>query len=77
MRLLTTIWRKWKLVARKIADFQARVLLFVFYFVVLGPFAVGVKMSSDPLRLHIKHPNVWLKRPEIDADALTLARRQF
>jgi len=34
------IWARWKVVAPSIGNFQARVLLSVFYFVVVPPFAL-------------------------------------
>lgn len=35
-----TFWRRWKQTARKIGEFQARVLLSAFYFLILAPFAL-------------------------------------
>jgi len=52
MRVLEATWAMWKVIAHKIGNFQARVLLSLFYFGVLGPFAVGVKMLGNPLRIH-------------------------
>jgi len=37
--MLKQLWDKWKIIARKIGDFQARLILGVFYFVLLTPFA--------------------------------------
>lgn len=77
MCALKTLWEKWKVIAHKIGDFQARVLLSIFYFVVFGPFAVGLRILSNPLRIRVIGAHGWLKRPEAEGDALTLARRQF
>ncbi|MBI1893838.1 MAG: hypothetical protein HYS14_07005 [Candidatus Rokubacteria bacterium] len=77
MRVLKVIWTRWQVLGRRIADLQARALLFVFYFTVFGPFALGVKVLGDPLRLHPGAANGWVARPGADADPLTLARRQF
>ena len=41
-------WRWWTRVAHRIGDFQARVLLTVFYYVILGPFALVLR-RGDPL----------------------------
>ena len=72
--LLRRLWEGWKRVGRKIGDFQARVLLTVFYFVVLAPFAVIVRWKADPLGL--KRGVGW--SPVVRAgDALERARRQF
>jgi hypothetical protein len=77
MNTLKAIWKTWKRIAHTIADFQARVLLSVFYFVILGPFAVGAKRFSDPLRLGRGAAAGWLPRPDVVSDPLTRARRQF
>ena len=34
------VWRWWTRVARRIGDVQARILLSIFYYVILGPFAL-------------------------------------
>lgn len=49
--LLRRLWQGWLSVARKIGAFQSRVILTVFYFVFLGPFALAVRLFSDPLGL--------------------------
>ena len=77
MNTLKAIWQRWKRIAHTIADFQARLLLSVFYFAVVAPFAVGVRLCSDPLRLDPRLRASWLRRPEVTIDPLTRARRQF
>ena len=77
MKLLKAMWARWKIVAHKIGNFQARLLLLLFYFIVLAPFAVGVKLLSDPLRLRTGRGHGWLPLPGGDVDAVTLAKRQF
>lgn len=44
------LWRKWKALAWKIGNFQARVLLSLLYFTLLLPFGVGLRLLSDPLK---------------------------
>jgi hypothetical protein len=68
-------WEGWKRVARRLGDFQARVLLSLFYFVVVAPFALGVRAFSDPLRRSA--PPVWLEKERIGDDVTTYARRQY
>jgi|RhiMetdeSRZDD1v2_1073273.scaffolds.fasta_scaffold131966_2 hypothetical protein len=51
---------RWKVAAHTFGNFQARLLLNIFYFLVLTPFALGVKMFSDPLRIRRQHPSQWL-----------------
>jgi hypothetical protein len=71
---LKALWRAWKRVARVVGNFQTRVILTVIYSTVLLPFALFVRLSSDPLR--IKHrPTTWIPRPEETHD-LAWAHKQ-
>jgi len=72
---LRRLWEGWKRVGRKIGDFQARVLLTVFYFVILAPFAMGVRLLADPLGL--KQAGGWRAVTPPDDTAIQRARRQF
>jgi uncharacterized membrane protein len=54
MALLRAAWERWKRIARIIGEFQSRVLLTVFYFVLLMPFAL-VARAKDPLALRQRH----------------------
>jgi hypothetical protein len=76
MRLLKIIWARWKVIAHKVATFQARILLSAFYFAVLVPFAVGLRLASDPLRLRTPAGGWTLRGPQ-PGDAWTFARRQY
>lgn len=70
-------WARWKVIARAIGNFQARVLLSVFYFVVVPPFALAVKLWSDPLRLRPgRADTAWIDRAASDTSR-EAARRQF
>jgi hypothetical protein len=74
LSLLRRLWAGWKRIGRRIGDFQARVLLTLFYFVFLAPFALAVRWKADPLGL--KRPGGWL--PVVrGANPLERARRQF
>jgi hypothetical protein len=71
------LWQGWKRVAKKIGNFQARVLLAVFYFTVFCPFALAVRWSSDPLGIKTKRLHGWLPLHSSDEPPLERARRQF
>ena len=75
--MLRQLWHRWKAFGQKVANVQARILMTVFYFVVLPPFAGIVKLSSDPLALGDKADRAWRPRPAAPADRATAARRQF
>jgi hypothetical protein len=53
---------------------QARILLTIFYALVMFPFGVAVRLFFDPLRMK-QRPTQWLNRPEETLD-LPWARRQ-
>jgi hypothetical protein len=75
MTALRALLKAWKSLAHKIANFQARVLLTLFYFVGVAPFALRVKVFSDPLQL--KRSAGWMSRDRVEADPITVARRQY
>jgi hypothetical protein len=66
---------RWKVIAHKIGDFQSRLILSVFYFVIFAPFALGLKLFSDPLQLKTFHG--WTARDNADEDPAESAKRQF
>jgi hypothetical protein len=70
-------WERWKRVARKIGDFQARALMTLFYFVILGPVAMIVRWRSDPLAIKAGTPRGWINREARTGTPMEQARRQF
>jgi hypothetical protein len=48
------LWNAWRGFARRMGNYQSRVLMALIYFVVVLPFGVGVTLLSDPL--NIKRP---------------------
>ena len=76
-RVLGPAWARWISIAHVIGTFQARVLLSVFYFVVVPPFALIVKLFKDPLGLSApRAATFWTERPAPDSAAET-GRRQY
>lgn len=70
-------WERWKGVAEKIAHSQTRFIFAFLYFTIVAPFAIGLRIASDPLKL--KHPEgetFWhpMKRQTV---SLEDAHRQF
>lgn len=76
-QILAALWARWKILGQRLATFQARLLLSVFYYIVFAPFALALKTFSDPLRLRPASSDTWLERAPGDADNATLAKRQF
>src|SRR5579859_398576 len=67
-------WQGWKDLAHKIGNFQARVILSIFYGVLVLPFGLAARLFSDPLRIK-KKPEQWLDHPD-EAYDLEWARKQ-
>lgn len=75
--MIRRIWAKWKTFAQAFADFQARVLLTLVYFIIVAPFGLWVRLLSDPLTLNPQpQRSMWFPKhtPE---QTLESARRQF
>ncbi len=69
-------WERWKRIAEAIGNFNARVLLTVFYLVLVAPVALGLKLLSDPLKLRRNASGYW-SRPAAHEDGVEAAKRQF
>jgi len=73
---LLRLWTGWKLFARRIGDFQARIILTLLYFLLVAPLAILTRPFSDPLRLREKRkPSYWLPRHQVPT-SLEEGRRQ-
>ena len=57
--ILNRAWNTWKRVGQAIGDFIARIVLTIFYFSLLLPFGIGVRLFSDPLNLRTKEELGW------------------
>ncbi len=73
---LRQIYEKWKRAARKVGDVQARFMLSVFYFIVVGPVALMMRLRSDPSSPKAGSPRGWHPRRDRPG-TLDLARKQF
>jgi hypothetical protein len=71
------VWQWWKRVARRIGDFQARLILLIFYFVVLAPFALILRLAADPLAIKKGTPKGWVERRKVNGGWKEWATRQF
>jgi hypothetical protein len=77
MHLFKRLWERWKTFGHKLGNFQARLILTFFYFVVICPFAAVVKFGAKPLRLKVFGRSNWLPDQGRDEDIMARARRQF
>jgi hypothetical protein len=76
-RGLERLWRGWKAFSLCLGNYQSRVWLALFYFLVVVPFGLGVRSFVDPMRLRARHAeSAWTAR-EKSAAGLESARSQF
>ncbi|OGY27619.1 MAG: hypothetical protein A3F33_00800 [Candidatus Woykebacteria bacterium RIFCSPHIGHO2_12_FULL_43_10] len=75
MKTLKLIWKKWKSFGRVVADFQARVLLSFFYFILLLPVGLAVRIFSDHLKIKDSSKVGWEKW-DPRADTVAQSRSQ-
>ncbi|MBQ7501632.1 hypothetical protein IJT93_02810 [bacterium] len=64
-----SVWGKWKNFSTKAATLLARILLTVFYWIFVTPFAIGVRLCSDVLGLKSKKGGAWTPSHSIDAES--------
>ncbi|HRV96860.1 MAG TPA: hypothetical protein P5526_32190 [Anaerolineae bacterium] len=70
------LWAGWKRFGEIIGNFLARIVLTIFYFTVFVPFAIGVRLLSDPLKIKELPAELWQPRTTGDQQ-LEEALRQF
>jgi hypothetical protein len=71
------LWEVWKGFAAEMGNYQGRILLAFFYFLVITPFGVLVRLFGDPLRTRSStNPSFWDSRLTVSS-GLDEARRQF
>lgn len=73
--LRQTAWKRWEIIGKAYGDFQARAFAVLFYFTLFVPFALVVRLLSDPLSLR-KPPLRWLDKIPVGRTP-DEARRQF
>jgi hypothetical protein len=71
-------WHRWKAFSRRMGSFQSRVMLSLFFFIIISPAAVLIKGLGDPLRIKKTKAadSYWLTKAESSAE-LEDFRRQF
>lgn len=75
--LLRWAWDGWKAFGAAMGNYQGRMLFTFFYFVVVAPFGLGLRLFSDPLTLRPgRRTSSWVQRPPA-REGLKAAREQF
>jgi hypothetical protein len=74
--MLKRLWIGWRAAAKKIGYFQSQAVLTLMYFTAMAPFAIAVRVFTDPLRL--REAPLWRSLPPgAQAHVLDSVRQQF
>jgi hypothetical protein len=74
MTVLKKFWEGWKRIGTFIGDLIGRLILTLFYFTLVLPFGLVMRLVRDPLSLKKSDPPSWQGR-EKDEASLDAARR--
>lgn len=76
-RLLGRLWQSWSGFAKRLGDFQNRIILSLFFFTLVVPIALAVRSFSDPLHIkQYRQTSNWFPKPEVETKPEQF-RRQF
>jgi hypothetical protein len=71
------LWDAWKELGSYSGNFQARVILTIFYFIIALPFGLITRLTMDPLQMRSRPAtSAWSTRQPDPADVPS-AQRQF
>ncbi len=76
--LIKRIWHRWTGFSKRMGSFQSRVMLSFFFFIIVSPAALMIKVLADPLRIKKKQEleTFWVAKTPSSA-GLEDYRRQF
>ncbi len=70
-------WERWKAFAAEMGNYQSRTLLAFFYFIVVTPLGIPLRLFGDPLRLRqVSGSSFWVERQSV-SQGIEKAREQF
>jgi hypothetical protein len=72
--MMRKIWEAWKKFAKKLGEFNSRVILTVFYFIFIAPISIPIKIK-DPLGIKNKKQG-WIPKPTSEGTPMEQALRQ-
>ncbi len=70
------LWERWKLFAQDMGNYQGRLLMGFFYFIIVTPFGLGARLISDALHLRPPQTNSAWQEKEAMAHTLEESRQQ-
>ena len=73
-----SLWDGWRSFARRMGNYQSRMLMSFLYFTVVLPFGLAVTFLSDPLGIrHAGNPSTWRPKHIAAKPSLEEAGRQY
>jgi len=76
MNLLKILWRRWLVIAQAVGNFQAQVILTIFYLIILLPVGFLIKLTINPFAVRLRGRSNF-KKWEHSNQTLEQARRQY
>ena len=73
---LRQAWEHWKLVAHAVGVVQTRILMVIFYFILVMPLGLMMRLRGDPLHLKPRNVGNWTPHSQQER-SLDATRRQF
>src|SRR5713101_2035871 len=73
---LRAAWDRWKKIAHAVGVVQTRILMVIFYFIVVYPLGLIMKRTGDPLHLTRPRDSNWTAHRQ-EEPGIDTARRQF
>jgi len=75
-KIFRIFYEKWKKLALRIAVFQSKVLLTIFYFTFLAPFGIILSFFKDELKIKISYLTTWVNK-ENSPDTIEKLKHQY
>lgn len=77
MAIWQKAWARWKIIGGVVANYQARAIALFFYYTIMVPFGLGMRLFADPLQLKpSRQDSLWVARDGVSS-SVEDARRQW
>jgi len=75
-KTLRKIWNGWKRFAKKFAQVQSEIILFIFYYLLFTPYGLLLKIfGHDPLQIRKRKTSTWKRTDPAQFDLEKLKRQ--
>lgn len=76
MHFLKSAWNRWKTIAHHVGVFQSRLILTLFYFILILPIGLIFTLAKDELGLKDRKISTWRKK-EKQAETVEELKEQY